>query len=97
MLIHKIKHHFKKHAKFAYGKIKILRNKRTNLNIFLTTVAVVLIWRWIWELVDIYIFPHNRVLSLIIGLIIWIFLLFIDNEKLDELDEKIRNEEKIKI
>jgi hypothetical protein len=67
------------------------------MNIFLTTAAVVMIWRWVWELLDIYLLPNNRVLSLIIGMILWIFLLFVDNEKLDELDEKIKNEEKIKL
>jgi hypothetical protein len=97
MLIHKIKNHIKKHAHIAYKKFKWLRSKRSNMNIFLTTAAVVMIWRWVWELLDIYLLPNNRVLSLIIGMILWIFLLFVDNEKLDELDEKIKNEEKIKL
>ena len=97
MLLYKIHHHLKKHAQIAYKKIKWLRSKRSNMNIFLTTAAVVMIWRWVWELLDIYLFPHNRVVSLIIGMILWIFLLFVDNEKLDELDEKIRNEERIKL
>ncbi len=97
MLIHKIKNHLNKHAQIAYKRIKWLRSKRSNMNIFLTTAAVVMIWRWVWELLDIYLLPNNRVLSLIIGMILWIFLLFVDNEKLDELDEKIKNEEKIKL
>lgn len=97
MLIHKIKQHLNKHAQIAYKKIRRLRRKRSNLNIFLTTVAVVMIWRWVWELLDLYLFPHNRILSLIIGLIVWIFLLFVDNDELDELDEKIANEESVKL
>jgi hypothetical protein len=96
MLIHKINEHLYRHAHIAYRKLKGLRKKRSNMNIFFTTVAVVMIWRGVWELLDIYLFPHNRVLSLIIWLIIWVFLLFVDNEKLDELDEKISNEEGMK-
>ncbi len=97
MLIHKIKHHLHKHAQIAYNKFKKLRRKRSNMNIFLTTAAVVMIWRWVWELLDLYLFPNNRMVSLIIWMILWIFLLFVDNEELDELDEKIRNEEKMKL
>lgn len=95
MLIHRIHYHLKKHAEIAYRNIKWLRKKRSNMNIFLTTAAVVMIWRWVWELLDIYLFPNNRVVSLMIWMIIWIFLLFVDNEKLDELDEKVENEKKI--
>ncbi|MFZ2151124.1 MAG: hypothetical protein WAZ12_05290 [Candidatus Absconditicoccaceae bacterium] len=95
MLIHRIHYHLKKHAEIAYRNIKGLRKKRSNMNIFLTTAAVVMIWRGVWELLDIYLFPNNRVVSLMIGMIIGIFLLFVDNEKLDELDEKVENEKKI--
>ena len=97
MLIHKIKHHLHKHAKIAYNKFKKLRRKRSNLNIFITTAAVVMIWRWVWELLDLYLFPNDHVLSLVIWMIIWIFLLFVDDERLDELWEKIKTEEKMKL
>lgn len=97
MLIHKIRHHFKKSWKIAYQKIKRLRKKRSNLNIFLTTMAVVMIWRGVWELLDLYLLPNNHVLSLVVWMIIWIFLLFVDDEKLWELSEKVENEEKMKL
>jgi len=96
MLIHRIHHHLRKHAQIVYKKLKRLRKKRSNMNILLTTAAVVMIWRWVWELLDLYLFPNNRLVSLIIWIIIWVFLLFVDNEELDELDEKISNEEKMK-
>lgn len=97
MLIHNIHHHLKKHANIAYWKIKRLRTKRSNLNIFLTTAAVVMIWRGVWELLDIYLLPNNHVLSLVIWMILWVFLLFVDDERIDELWEKTKTEEKIKI
>ena len=95
MLLNKINNHLKKHANIAYKKIKRLRKKRSNLNILITTAAVVMIRRWVWELLDLYLFPHNHVLSLVIWMIIWIFLLFVDDERLDELWEKVENEEKV--
>ncbi|MCF7834835.1 hypothetical protein K9M48_02145 [Candidatus Gracilibacteria bacterium] len=63
----------------------------------MTTIAVVMIWRGCWGLLDMYLLPNHYTLSLIIGLILGIFLLFVDNEKLDELDEKIENEEEMKL
>lgn len=97
MLIQNLNKHLKKHAKIAYKKIKRLRKKRSNLNIFLTTTAVVMIWRWVWELLDLYLLPNHHVLSLVIWMIIWIFLLFVDDERLHELWEKVKNEEEIKL
>jgi len=97
MLLNKIHHHLKKHANIAYKKIKRLRKKRSNLNILITTAAVVMIWRGVWELLDLYLLPNNHILSLVIWMIIWVFLLFVDDERIDELWEKIKTEEKIKL
>jgi hypothetical protein len=97
MLIQNLNKHIKKNAKIAYKKIKRLRKKRSNLNIFLTTVSVVMIWRGVWWLLDLYLFPNKHVLSLVIWMIIWIFLLFVDDERLDELWEKTKSEEEIKL
>jgi uncharacterized membrane protein YobD (UPF0266 family) len=36
---------FNRHVTNAYMKIKKLRRNRTNINIFVTTVAIVMIWR----------------------------------------------------
>ena len=88
MIIDKMKNYSKKYTNLIYKKIKNIRQKRSNINIFLTTVARVMIWRWVWELLDLYLFPNNHKVSIIVGIIIWIFLLFVDNEKLDEIDHK---------
>gem|GEM_PF-6111851 len=45
MLLNKINHHLKKHANIAYQKFKKIRKKRSNLNILITTAAVVMIRR----------------------------------------------------
>jgi len=79
---------FNRHVTNAYMKIKKLRRNRTNINIFVTTVAIVMIWRWTWWLLDMFVFPNNPFLSYLVSVLLWVFLLFIDNEELDELESK---------
>jgi hypothetical protein len=46
------------------------------LIIVITSLAIVSFWRGVWGLMDIYLFPENRVLSLVISLIIGLVILF---------------------
>lgn len=85
MSLHK---HFHRHVTNAYMKIKKLRKKRTNVNILVTTMAIVMIWRWVWWLLDMFVFPNDPFFSYLISVLLWIFLLFVDNEELDELESK---------
>jgi len=45
--------------------------------ILIASIATVSFWRGIWGLMDIYLFPKNQVLSLIISIIIGLIVLFI--------------------
>ncbi len=83
-----LRKHFHCHVTNAYMKIKKLRKKRTNVNILLTTAAIVMIWRWTWWLLDMFVFPNNPFFSYLVSLFLWVFLLFVDNEDLDELESK---------
>ncbi|MDD3263151.1 MAG: hypothetical protein PHR61_04925 [Candidatus Absconditabacteria bacterium] len=85
MSLHK---HLHRHVTNAYMKIKKLRKNRTNINILVTTMAIVMIWRGVWGLLDMFVFPNNPFFSYLISVFLGILLLFIDNEELDELESK---------
>jgi len=83
--------------KRLFGKIKKFRkNHKSNLNIFIVCVSIIMIWRGVWDLLDIYLFPHNRLLSCIICIIIWVWVLLLDDGKLWELEEEAHKEKTIK-
>lgn len=66
---------------------KFRKNYHSNFNIFIVCVSIIMIWRWVWDLLDIYLFPNNHLLSCIICIIIWIGILLLDDGKLWELEE----------
>ena len=45
-----------------------------------------MIWRWIWDLLDIYLFPDNPFISNLASVALWIIVLLIDDGKLWELE-----------
>ncbi len=79
---------FKKFKKFR-------RNYNSNRNIFLVCIAIVMIWRWIWDLLDMYIFPSYPLLSNLACIGIWIVILLVDDGKLWELKEEDPHKERI--
>lgn len=73
--------------KKAFIKFKKLRkNKSSNLNIFIICTAVIMVWRWVWNIIDMYVFPNNYLFSCIFCVVVWIAILFIDDWKIDELE-----------
>ena len=79
---------FKKFKKFR-------RNYNSNRNIFLVCIAIVMIWKWIWDLLDMYIFPNHPLLSNLICICIGVAVLLVDDGKLWELQEEDPHKEKI--
>lgn len=65
---------------------KIRKNKSSNLNIFIVCTAVIMVRRWLWWLLDLYIFPNCYQLSCLVCITIWIAILFLDDGKIDELE-----------
>lgn len=55
-----------------------------NVRVFLLIIAVVVIWRWIWNLFDRYFFPDNFILSNILTIIIWLIIIFINDYELED-------------
>ena len=75
--------------KRAFRKIKRFRKDNdSNLNTIIVCISVVMVWRWVWDLLDIYVFPNNPLISNLICIIVWLAILLIDDGKLEELQEK---------
>jgi MFS superfamily sulfate permease-like transporter len=76
-------------------KIKRFRkNYDSNWNIFVVCIAIVMIWKWIWDLLDMYIFPGYPLISNLICIGIGIIVLLMDDWKLWELQEEDPHKEK---
>jgi len=73
---------------------KFRRNYDSNRNIFVVCVAIVMIWRWLWNILDMYIFPNHPFLSDLFCIVIGIAILLIDDGKLWELQEEDPHKEK---
>lgn len=72
--------------KRMFRKIKKFRkDNNSNLNAIVVCISVIMVWRWIWDLLDYYVFPNNPLLSDIICIVLWIAVLLIDDWKLGEL------------
>ena len=74
---------------------KFRKNYDSNRNIFLVCIAIVMIWKWIWDLLDMYIFPNHPLLSNLICICIGVAVLLVDDGKLWELQEEDPHKEKI--
>ena len=73
---------------------KFRKNYDSNLNIFLVCIAIVMIWKWIWDLLDMYVFPNHPLLSNLICIAIGVAVLLVDDGKLWELQEEDPHKEK---
>lgn len=64
---------------------KFRKNNKSNRNIFLIFLAIVMVWRWIQDLLTLCLFPNNPIISCIICIAVWMTILLIDDWELDEL------------
>lgn len=62
-----------------------LRPQPKFFSTLLVVVAIILVWRGLWNLVDVYLFPHYPMLSNIVGLIIGLLMLYLPDEDIKEL------------
>ena len=75
------------HKKILKKIKKFRRDYKSNWNIFLIFLAIVMVWRWIQDLLTLCLFPNHPIISCIICIVIGIFILLIDDWKLDELSD----------
>ena len=67
---------------------KFRENHNSNMNILIECIAIIMIWRGVWDLLEIYVIPENQLASNIICIIIWIIVLLWDDWRLWELEEE---------
>jgi len=65
-----------------YKKFKDLKKHYQLLASLIIAIALISIWRGIWNLFDYYIFPNNFILSSVTTLIVGIVILAITHHKL---------------
>ena len=76
-----------KEIKTSLKKFKrIMRNHDKNISILIECIAIIMIWRGIWELLDMYLFPSNPIVSNLVSITLWIIILLVDDGKLWELE-----------
>jgi len=63
-----------------------MKNFKQNSKILLIAIGVVFVWRGIWGITDLYLFPNNPTLSLIVSIMIGLVILYTNDKKIDELD-----------
>lgn len=81
-----------KFSKKILKKIKKFRkDHKSNLNIFMIFLAIVMLRKWVQDLLTIILFPNHPIISCIICITVWIIILLIDDGKIDELSEPIEN------
>lgn len=56
-----------------------------NIPTLVTVAGIVMVWRGIWGLMDIYLFPGNPTLSYTLSILIGLVILYIDDKAFDEL------------
>ena len=62
-----------------------MKNTKSNFKLLVLAIGVVAIWRGVWGLMDLYLFPNNPALSFIISIAIGLFILYFNDRKLNEL------------
>jgi hypothetical protein len=65
---------------------KQLKQKHPNLNSVIIGTAIIMFWRGLWGLMDLYLFPNNEVMSYIVSVLLGLFLLFINDLRLKEIE-----------
>ena len=70
--------------------MKLLRKKQKkhlfyNIKIFTLFIAVIMIWRWVWNFLDYYLFPEFFIISNLLTIVIWLLIFFIHDYDLDDI------------
>jgi len=58
---------------------------RSNFSLLLLAIGIVAVWRGVWGLMDIYLFPENPTVSFVISIAIGLFILYFNDRRLNEL------------
>ena len=59
---------------------------RPALRSIIIGASIIMFWRGLWGLMDLYIFPENEILSYVIPAIIGLLILFLNDFRLTEIE-----------
>jgi len=62
-----------------------MKNIKNNFRLFILAVAIVAVWRGVWGIMDLYLFPENPLLGLSTSILIGLAILYMNDHKLNEL------------
>ena len=68
-----------------FKTLKKIINRRKNLRIIIDLLGAIAVWWGIWGILDLFIFPNNKLLSYIISIIFGFILILIDGNGLNDL------------
>ena len=66
--------------------LRKIRQTYHNGYVVIVAVAIVMFWYGMFGLLETFLFPENRLLSYVVALGIGLFVLFVNDFKLDELE-----------
>ena len=66
-------------------KIRIFERKHRTISELILGISLILVWRGVWDLADLYLFPQNKIISSLASIIIGIFILYFRDLELEEL------------
>ncbi|WP_305907819.1 hypothetical protein Q9L42_013815 [Methylomarinum sp. Ch1-1] len=61
------------------------KDKYPNANAIIVVVAIIMFWRGVWGLLDIYLFPGSPALSYLVSITLGVLILYLDGFSLDNL------------
>jgi len=64
---------------------QIQEKRRTNLRLIFAGMAIVMFWRGIWGLMDLYLFPGNPVVSYTVSATVGLLIIYLNNRRLKDL------------
>jgi len=66
-------------------KINKLKQQHPNANAIIIVLGIIMLWRGVWGLLDIYLFPGLPTLSHLVTISLGILLLYLDDFSMDNL------------
>jgi len=62
-----------------------LQNQRTTFNSIIIVIAIIMLWRGVWGLLDLYLFPGIPALSYLVSIAVSLLVLYLNDFHLDNL------------
>lgn len=68
-----------------FNKLQKYLKVRQNLSTVIELLGVVIVWWGIWGILDIFVFPENRLFSYLISICLGVLILFLNGSGLDDI------------